>query len=45
VFLAPSARTTDEASPLIDALVRPAGAVRQDGPRYLRSHGILVVAI
>jgi integrase len=33
------------ASPLIDALVRPAGAVRQDGQRYLRRHGILVVAI
>jgi hypothetical protein len=45
VFLTPSARTTDEASPLVDALVRPAGAVRQDGPRYLRSHGIVVVAI
>ena len=31
-------------SPLIDALVRPAGAIRQDGQRYLRRHGILVVA-
>jgi hypothetical protein len=34
-----------EASPLIDALTEPAGAVRQDGQRYLRRHGILVVAI
>ena len=33
-----------ETSPLIDALVRPAGAIRQDGQRYLRRHGILVVA-